>query len=81
MRAAGRAHSHGEARAPRATSAGRAHAGTVLAPGVLAVDKRSVHVGTARGVLELLTVQPAGKRPMDAAAWGRGLGPDPGGFE
>lgn len=60
---------------------GHAHAGTVLPPGTLAVDKRSVHVGTGRGVLELLTVQPAGKRPMEAAAWGRGLGVDPGGFE
>ncbi|MFT3860898.1 methionyl-tRNA formyltransferase [Micropruina sp.] len=59
----------------------RAHAGTVLTPGVLAVDKRSVHVGTARGVLELLQVQPAGKKVMAAADWGRGLGADPGSFE
>ncbi|MBK8446224.1 MAG: methionyl-tRNA formyltransferase [Micropruina sp.] len=59
----------------------RPHAGTVLAPGELRLDKRSVHVGTGRGVLELLTVQPAGKRAMPAADWGRGLGEVPGGFE
>ncbi|MCW3157712.1 methionyl-tRNA formyltransferase [Micropruina sonneratiae] len=60
---------------------GRARAGTVLAPGVLAVDKRSVHVGTGRGVLELLQVQPAGKKAMAAADWGRGLGAEAGSFE
>ena len=60
---------------------GRAQAGTVLAPGVLDVGRRGVNVGTGRGVLELLTVQPAGKRPMEAAAWGRGVGSDPGSFE
>ena len=60
---------------------GRAQAGTVLAPGQLAVDKRSVNVGTGRGVLELLQVQPAGKKVMAAADWGRGLGAEPGSFE
>ncbi len=59
----------------------RSHPGTVLAPGMLRVDKRSATVGTGRGVLELLTVQPAGKRAMDAAAWARGLGADPGALE
>jgi methionyl-tRNA formyltransferase len=29
-------------------------------------------VGTARGALELLVVQPEGKPPMDGAAWARG---------
>lgn len=58
-----------------------AHAGTLLAPGVLAVDKRSVLVGTGRGVLELVSVQPAGKRAMRAADWARGLGAEPGAFE
>ncbi len=58
----------------------RAQAGTVLDPGALSVDRRSVNVGTGRGVLELLQVQPAGKRPMAAADWGRGLGADPGTF-
>lgn len=60
---------------------GRAQAGTVLAPGVIDAGRRSVNVGTGRGVLELLQVQPAGKRPMAAADWGRGLGGDPGAFE
>lgn len=60
---------------------GRAQAGTVLAPGAIDAGRRSVNVGTGRGVLELLQVQPAGKRPMAAADWGRGLGGEPGGFE
>ncbi len=59
----------------------RPQAGTVLAPGALAVDKRGVTVGTGRGVLELIQVQPAGKRPMAAADWGRGLTADSGSFE
>ena len=60
---------------------GQPQAGTVLPPGELAVGRRTVNVGTGRGVLELLTVQPAGKRPMAAADWGRGLGADPGEFQ
>lgn len=59
----------------------RAQADTVLDPGVLGVSRRSVSVGTGRGVLDLMQVQPAGKRPMAAADWGRGLGADPGAFE
>ena len=55
--------------------------GTVLAPGAIDAGRRSFNVGTGRGVLELLRVQPAGKRPMAAADWGRGLGGQPGGFE
>jgi methionyl-tRNA formyltransferase len=46
-------------------------------PGVLVRSGRSVLVGTATGPLELLRVQPAGKRPMSAADWFRGL-PDRG---
>jgi len=60
---------------------GHPQAGTVLPAGELAVGRRTVNVGTGRGVLELLTVQPAGKRPMAAADWGRGLGADPGEFQ
>lgn len=60
---------------------GRARAGTVLAPGAIDPGRRSVNVGTGRGVLELLEVQPAGRRPMPAADWGRGLGGDPGTFQ
>lgn len=59
---------------------GRARAGTVLAPGVIDAGRHTVNVGTGRGVLELLQVQPAGKRPMAAADWARGLGADPGTF-
>ena len=47
--------------------------GEALAPGELRPGKRSVLVGTGSGTLELLVVQPAGKRPTAAADWGRGL--------
>jgi methionyl-tRNA formyltransferase len=43
------------------------------APAELRAGKRSVLVGTGSGPLELLQVQPAGKRPTAAADWGRGL--------
>jgi methionyl-tRNA formyltransferase len=32
-----------------------------------------VWVATGAGAIELLTVQPSGKRPLDAADWWRGL--------
>jgi methionyl-tRNA formyltransferase len=44
-----------------------------LAPGELRPGKREVLVGTGSGSLELDLVQPAGKRPLAAADWGRGL--------
>jgi methionyl-tRNA formyltransferase len=47
--------------------------GDHLAPAELRAGKRSVLVGTGSGPLELLQVQPAGKRPTAAADWGRGL--------
>lgn len=47
--------------------------GPRLAPGQIALAKKSVHVGTATDPVLLDQVQPAGKKPMDAAAWGRGL--------
>jgi methionyl-tRNA formyltransferase len=47
--------------------------GEDLAPAELRAGKRSVLVGTGSGLLELLQVQPAGKRPTAAADWGRGL--------
>ncbi|WP_030156700.1 methionyl-tRNA formyltransferase [Glycomyces sp. NRRL B-16210] len=47
--------------------------GPSLAPGEVALAKRAVHVGTATEPVRLDRVQPAGKQPMDAAAWGRGL--------
>jgi len=43
------------------------------APGALAVHGRSILVGTGTHPLELLVVQPAGKKPMPAADWWRGL--------
>ncbi|WP_420367845.1 methionyl-tRNA formyltransferase [Curtobacterium sp. L1-20] len=45
-----------------------------LAPGALAVQGGRLLVGTADEPLVLTEVQPAGKKPMDAAAWARGLG-------
>ncbi|MCD0446720.1 methionyl-tRNA formyltransferase [Glycomyces sp. A-F 0318] len=47
--------------------------GPALAPGEVALAKQAVHVGTATDPVRLGEVQPAGKKPMDAAAWGRGL--------
>ncbi|WP_199035280.1 methionyl-tRNA formyltransferase [Glycomyces salinus] len=46
--------------------------GPDLEPGRVAIGKRSVHVGTATDPVRLDQVQPAGKKRMDAAAWGRG---------
>ncbi|GAB4002768.1 hypothetical protein GCM10029992_41920 [Glycomyces albus] len=46
--------------------------GPELEPGRVAIGKRSVHVGTATDPVRLDQVQPAGKKRMDAAAWGRG---------
>ena len=47
--------------------------GPELEPGEIALAKHSVHVGTATDPVRLGEVQPAGKKRMDAAAWGRGL--------
>jgi methionyl-tRNA formyltransferase len=49
-----------------------AHGAPRLDPGVVALRGRAVHVGTADDPIELLTVQPAGKRPMPAGDWWRG---------
>lgn len=51
------------------------------AVGGLAVERRRVLVGTGDGDLELITVQPAGRKPMDATAWARGLGRAMDGFD
>jgi methionyl-tRNA formyltransferase len=45
-----------------------------VAPGSLALQESRLLYGAAQGALELLEVHPAGKRPMDAAAWLRGRG-------
>jgi methionyl-tRNA formyltransferase len=41
-------------------------------PGELVVRDSTLLYGAAQGALELIEVQPAGKRPMEAAAWLRG---------
>jgi methionyl-tRNA formyltransferase len=43
-------------------------------PGELVARDSTLLYGAARGALELVEVQPAGKRPMEAAAWLRGRG-------
>jgi methionyl-tRNA formyltransferase len=44
-----------------------------LSPGQVQPQKRRVLVGTGAGDLELLSVQPAGRKPLPGADWGRGL--------
>ncbi|MFD5870864.1 methionyl-tRNA formyltransferase [Streptomyces sp. NPDC060322] len=46
---------------------------TDLAPGELSVGKNNVYVGTGSHAVELLWVQPQGKKPMRAADWARGV--------
>jgi methionyl-tRNA formyltransferase len=46
----------------------------VPAAGALVLDGGTLLVGTGDEPLRLVTVQPAGKTAMDAAAWARGLG-------
>jgi methionyl-tRNA formyltransferase len=44
-----------------------------LAPGELRAGKREALVGTGEGSLDLVLVQPAGRRPLAAPDWARGL--------
>ncbi|MFJ9432224.1 methionyl-tRNA formyltransferase [Streptomyces sp. NPDC101490] len=44
-----------------------------LAPGELAVGKNNVYAGTGSYAVELVWVQPQGKKPMKAADWARGV--------
>ncbi|MET8982363.1 methionyl-tRNA formyltransferase [Streptomyces sp. NPDC004539] len=44
-----------------------------LTPGQLAVGKNNVYAGTGSYAVELLWVQPQGKKPMRAADWARGV--------
>ncbi len=53
-----------------------AHTAQQAEPGAFGLDAGHVVVGTATRPLELLTVQPAGKSPMTAAAWWRGRSAD-----
>jgi methionyl-tRNA formyltransferase len=48
-------------------------AGVALTPGVLAVEKSRVLVGTATDPYELDVVQPPGKKEMRATDWARGV--------
>ncbi|PZF59801.1 methionyl-tRNA formyltransferase [Curtobacterium sp. MCSS17_008] len=48
--------------------------GPTLAPGRVELVDGRLLVGTADDPLELVEVQPAGKKAMDGAAWARGLG-------
>ncbi|MDX1882895.1 methionyl-tRNA formyltransferase [Mycolicibacterium sp. 120270] len=43
-----------------------------LPPGAIRVDRSGVRIGTASAPVRLGTVQPPGKKQMDAAAWARG---------
>ena len=43
-----------------------------LAPGECVLRGDAVLVGTGSYAVQLTTVQPAGKKTMDAAAWARG---------
>lgn len=45
----------------------------VAEPGLVLVEPKTVRVGTGAGILELIEVQPAGKRVLAAADWARGL--------
>ena len=47
-----------------------------LAPGEAAFGKNEVLVGTADGDVRLGTIQPPGKKMMNAADWARGLNPE-----
>ena len=49
-----------------------------LQPGHFALEGKRVLVGTASDPIELVTVLPAGKKAMDAAAWWRGRPADAG---
>ena len=44
-----------------------------LAPGALFQRSNQVFVATGHGLLELLSIQPSGKRPMPAIDWWRGI--------
>ncbi|MFG2860259.1 methionyl-tRNA formyltransferase [Streptomyces sioyaensis] len=49
------------------------HDELALAPGALSVTKKAVYAGTGSHPLELVWVQPQGKKPMKAADWARGV--------
>lgn len=50
---------------------------TALPPGIIRVDRDAVRVGTGSHPVVLRTVQPPGKKAMNAADWARGARLDP----
>ena len=52
--------------------------GSSLKPGEIAVGRGGVLVGTGTGAVALGEVRAAGKKPMPADAWARGVRPEPG---
>ncbi|WP_314145897.1 methionyl-tRNA formyltransferase [uncultured Leifsonia sp.] len=54
--------------------AARPSAADPLPAGTVAADGKRILAGTGSRPLELLTVQPAGRKPMSAADWWRGAG-------
>ncbi|OYO24269.1 methionyl-tRNA formyltransferase [Enemella dayhoffiae] len=58
--------------------AARPAGGVPVAEGELVTTKKRVQVGTGSRPLELLTVQPFGKKPMAGADWARGAQPSTG---
>lgn len=56
--------------------AARARDRARLEPGVLSLDGGQVLAGTGSDPIELVTVQPAGRKPMPAADWWRGRAGD-----
>lgn len=51
-----------------------------LEPGQIRADKKQVHIGTGSAAVLLGTVQPPGKKPMNAADWARGARLDENGW-
>ncbi len=52
--------------------------GSGLRPGEISVGRSGVLVGTGTGAVALGEVRAAGKKPMPADAWARGVRPEPG---
>jgi len=50
--------------------------GAVIAPGELRIEKDRLFAGCGDGMIEILSLQPAGKKRMDAASFLRGYSPD-----
>ncbi|HWU47456.1 MAG TPA: methionyl-tRNA formyltransferase [Humibacter sp.] len=65
-----------EPSATAAAAASQAHT-VPQAPGEVRADGPSILIGTGTDPIELVAVQPAGKRPMPAADWWRGLAARP----